>query len=191
MFTRLENFLFGNYAIPNITENQNSNKIEVQIHMQKFEKQALQVVLGPTVFNELLTNLERDDNNYFQVKESADDKWKWLVNGQLYGDCKKVKWEGIVFEVAEISEKKIYESIFAPYIFYQWLLKERSLTTGVGEIKGDPQGGIPVASKQKRIDAWNNFVGYVYALNHFMEFHCDLFPDFKCVELKPQNYYDL
>lgn len=191
MFTRLENFVYGKYMIPNITETKNSIKTEVLIHIQKYEKQVLQYILGPSIFYELLENLERDENGIFKLKDTAEDKWNWLVNGHTYGDCFKVKWDGLVFEVAKIDENEIIESMMAPYIFYEWLLKERSMSTGVGEIKGEPQGGISVVSKHKRIDAWNTFVSYVYSLNHFMESHRDLFPSYKCVELNPQNYYDL
>ncbi|UYW01791.1 hypothetical protein K5I29_02380 [Flavobacterium agricola] len=177
--------------IPNITETQNSNKTEVLIHIQKYEKEILEFVLGPVLYVELLENLETDDEGYYKLKDTAEDKWKWLVNGQIYGSCNKLRWEGLVFEVAKVNKQPLLETVMAPYIFYQWLLKERSVSTGVGEIKGEPQGGVSVTSKHKRTDAWNTFVGHAYSLNRFMQFYCDLFPNFKCVELNPQNYYDL
>lgn len=214
MFTRLSQFTYGNYQIANIDTTAINNNTALLIHIQKEEENALRMVMGECLYNDLMDNVEKDANGYYIVKEDADDKWKWLVNGHSYdatssscncgcgcdsGKCSKHVWRGLFYKVATVESVDVYESILAPYVFYQWSLNYRTLNTGVGEAKGIAQNTTQATASDKRVDAWNEFVqaisfGYPnsrVSLYQFLSEHRELFSDYQTVCLNTMTYWDI
>lgn len=210
MFTRLSNFAYGNYQIANITTDAEVDKnIALVIHIQKYEKECLQLLFGKEVYDQLMLNVELE-NGYWKVKSSADPKWGRLVNGYsfepsetdvCYGDGpgdSNLYWCGIVKKIAKIGDKDIFETMMAPYIFFHWSLHTRTMNLGVGEGKGESKSATQESSKNKRIDAWNEFVqwahyGFTYtniSLSRFLKNHESDF-NVNDFSLKPMTYYDL
>lgn len=188
MFTRLSNFTYDYLQISNIDEIKDSIKTQLVIFIQKYEQEALRLVLGDCLYADLMAQLELDDAEdgvrYWKLKEDADAKWGKLLNGDSYevssivypittvgcggcgccgGNCGKHYWDGILRMVATVLDEDnedvpVIESILAPYIYRQWAMSKRTLNFGVGEGTGDAQTAIMSNTKHKRIDAWNQFV---------------------------------
>lgn len=213
MFTRLSQFTYGNYVIPNLQTETTNNNSALLIHVQKYEQEGLRMVIGDCLYDEFMDNLEIGEDGFYVLKEGVDEKWGWLLNGHNYesennltpgcgcvgSNCIKRKWDGIVKTVATISDVAVKESILAPYIFYNWSLNYRSLNTGVGEGKGVADGTIPVPSANKRTDAWNEFVqkvsfgftGSRVSLYQFLNDHKTEFPDFQAACFNTITYWDI
>lgn len=212
MFTRLSQFTYGQYHIPNIQTVSNNNDTALLIHIQKYEEEALRMVIGDCLYREFISNLEIDENGFYTLKEDADEKWDWLLNGHTYetessvsgcgcqsGNCKTHVWNGIVRKVAKVEDKDVFESLLAPYVYFQWNMNYRTLSTGVGEAKGIANGTVLVSSREKRVDSWNDFIAGIsigfpnsrVSLYQFLNEHKDLFPDFQTVCLKPITYWDI
>lgn len=208
MFTRLSQFTYGNYVIPNIDAVAINNNTALLIHIQKYEQEALRMVIGDCLYEEFISNLEKDESGFYIVKEGADEKWDWLLNGHNYesnstgcgcgcglSECNKKTWKGIITEVAEVQEKEIIESILAPYVFFKWSQNYRTINTGVGEAKGSASGTTQESSANKRTDAWNEFVEKISfsqtSLYCFLSDHKYLFPEAKTVCLNTITYWDI
>jgi hypothetical protein len=211
MFTRLSNFTYGNYKIANIQADALDENMEILIHIQKYEQQSLRLLLGDKTYTDFMANVELE-SGYYKVKADSDPKWDLLLNGTSYpatalnSGChydslidKNIKWSGLVKKVATIQEKDVIESLMAPYIFYYWSLNTRTLNLGTGEGRVDSKSATQESSKNKRIDAWNEFVqwashGYSctdVSLMKFLEDHLDLFPEVNKIALNPLTYYDI
>lgn len=213
MFTRISQFTYGNYQIPNIQTEAVNNNSALLIHIQKYEEEGFRMAIGDCLYDDFISNLKVDDKGYYILKDDVDEKWGWLLNGRKYdapsnncgcgcggGNCGKRKWDGIVKTVATISEDvEVKESILAPYVFYKWSLNYRTLNTGVGEGKGVADGTIAVSSSDKRVDAWNEFVqkvsfGFVgsrVSLYQFLNDHKTEFPEFQSACFKTITYWDI
>ena len=214
MFTRFSQFTYGQFHIPNIDTERINNKTALNIHIQKYEEEGLRLAFGDCLYDDFMTNLERDDDGYYNLKDGAEDKWKWLLNGHTYennknsgcncgcgctGKCKKSVWKGIVTKVAVVEDKEVYESLLAPYIYFNWNTNYRTFSTGVGEAKGVAQNTVLVPSREKRVDAWNDYIRLVsvgfpnsyVSLHQFLQDHKDLFPEYETVCFNPITYWDI
>lgn len=213
MFTSRSNFTYGNYRIANIDVAEIDNNVDLTIHIQKYEQECLRLILGDCLYNELMTNVELDNQTgLYKLKDTADEKWGWLLNGKNYeatesvnfcachsSSCSKHQWDGLVRQVAEIDSKKIYETIMASYIFFYWSLNNRTLNLGVGEGAGIAQNATQESGSNKRVDSWNKFVQDVdfgfsntkVSLNQFLYEHQDYFPEASTVCLNTMTYYDI
>lgn len=201
MFTRPSNFTYGNYRIANIQADALDDNIELLIHIQKYEQESLRLLLGDSTYEDFLSNLEKDDDGFHKVKSGTDEKWGWLLNGKSFtidGDC-NLYWSGLVKKVATIQEKDVFETLMAPYIFYYWSLNYRTLNLGVGEGKSESKSATQESSKNKRADAWNEYVQWAHfgysntnvSLSEFIYNHKDEFPNVPEISLQTMTYYDI
>lgn len=204
MLTRLSNFSYGNYQIANIASTEVNVDTQLLIQIQKYETEGLRLVLGESLFAELMNNLEiKEGSNYWTLKSDANEKWGWLLNGKSYTDescCSQTKtWDGLIKKVATIQATDVIESMLAPYIFYKYSLNTRTLNTGTGESKAKADNTTQESSKNKRVDAWNEFVQWVsfgfsqtnISLYEFLQFHSDIYGDTCFVCLNTMTYYDI
>lgn len=212
MFTRPSNFTYGNYKIANIVADSLDNSLELLVHIQKYEQASLRLCLGDSTYEEFINKLEPDANGFYKLKEDAEEKWGWLLDGHSYlpsqnhkhYNCgclpdQNVRWSGLVKKVATVKEIYVYESMMASYIFYYWSLDHRTLNLGTGEGRIESKAAIPESSKNKRIDAWNEFIQWAHygysctnvSLSRFLEDHKAEFPNVNEIDFKPLTYYDL
>lgn len=211
MFTRFSQFTYGQYHIPNIDTVIVNNRTALSIHIQKYEQEGLRMAIGDCLYIELMDNLTIGEDGHYILKEDADEKWDWLLNGHTYdasssggcgcnsGSCNRHIWSGLASKVATIESVDVIESILAPYVYFNWNMNYRTLSTGVGEGKGVSKNTVLVPSKDKRIDAWNEFIALVsfgypnskVSLYQFLSEHKSLFPNYRTVCFKPITYWDL
>jgi hypothetical protein len=203
MFTRLSNFNYGNYRIANIQEDTLGNNTEFLIQIQKYENEALKMLLGVPTYEQFMSNLKLDNDGFWEVKEESDGKWKSLMNGDSFvdvdGENRTVYWSGLVKKVATIQDVDVFESMMASYIYFYWSLNNRTSNFGVGEGRSESKNAIPESTKNKRVDAWNEFVQWAYygysstnvSLSKFLKNHVVEFPDANEICLQPITYYDI
>ena len=151
-----QSFFTGDIHIPNLEESCVQN-LEFYKLMSKWEKEALELVLGKCLSDELLAQfeiVEGENGKEYKLKSDADPKWGYLVNGRKYsetdedveyfydlsvsgcgcssGNCTVHNWEGIVKSQAIIlngAEVTYKESFLAYYVYYMWTFDNASRTT--------------------------------------------------------------
>jgi len=202
MFTRLSNFSYGNYHIANINSTEVNVDTQLLIQIQKHETECLRLLLGETLYKDFMLNLELD-GSYWKLITGANAKWNRLLNGYSFPDpcdnSKTKNWKGIVTEIATIQDVKIYESLLAPYVFFYYSLNTRTLNTGTGESKAKADNTTQESSKNKRVDAWNDFVQWAgfgfsesnISLFQFLEIHKEDYGKDCFVQLNTMTYYDI
>jgi hypothetical protein len=201
MFTRLSNFSYGNYQIANLTATEMNVDTQLLIKIQKYETECLQLLLGAVLYDEFMSQLELD-GLYWKLKNDVDAKWGKLLNGTTYESdsiSTSKKWNGLVKKVAVIQEKEVFESLMASYIFFQYSLNTRTLNTGAGEAKLKTDNTTQESSKNKRVDAWNEFVQWSYygisetnvSLYKFLSDHTAEFGEICFPALNTMTYYDI
>lgn len=82
MFTD-KTFYTGDIFIPNLEEK--CNNLYFFEWIEQWEEQCLRLTLGDFIYNELVSQMEfNEDMQKYVLKDSADEKWNWLVNGHTY-----------------------------------------------------------------------------------------------------------
>lgn len=183
-------FFTGDIFIPNLEENCIKN-VEFYKLMSKWEKEALELVLGKCLADELIEQFEivgEDGAKEYKLKSDADQKWNYLIDGRKYAEtdemvdhfadlsvsgcgcnssvCTKHNWEGLVRKQTILldGDEAVYnESLLAYYVYYMWCFDNASKTTGVGEQLPEAKNSTGISNKVKRIAAWNYFWTWVRA----------------------------
>ncbi len=133
----------------------------------KYEKQCLKEVFGSLLAKELRDSFEIVSGaKSLTLKPSATNPIKDLVNGKTYdvvvnGVTVQRVWNGIVvsnevLEGGELTSEKT--SFITDYIYYHWLLDNRTVSTGTGQQTLQGENSLPNQNFSKRIDAWNRFI---------------------------------
>lgn len=183
-------FEFEPIKIANVTENGSLN-IELARFIALYEKQCLLEILGECLYKELIDSFELlSGSTEFTLKNSATEPIKRLVNGYSYTappqtdceawtlaflfggcgcgcgseTCTTRVWPGFIktdqyLIGGEVSESK--SSFIADYIYYHYLLINRSLSTGSGQQVLTGENSTTVSNFSKRIDRYNEFVSSV------------------------------
>ena len=178
----------GDILIPNLDE-KCIQDFEIFKLISKWELEYLEAVLGKCLLDQLLEQMEikdGDNGKYWRLKEDAENKWQWLVNGRTYektdesvidfmdlsdfgcgcssGKCKFHSWEGFVTTTKTIIKGEIVEfqeSFLAHAIYYNWSYFNESRTTGIGEQKPLAKNSTSIYNPMRRIDAYNHFLSKV------------------------------
>jgi len=159
------------------------NKKVLDSLIAKYERLALIETLGYDLYSELQTNLENiNDAEYQTVKASADQKWKYLVNG-----C-DVTIDGIKYRFDGLKPKGTF---IADYIFYKYMENDANNHTGVGMVSSESNNATRVNSYQKMVNVWNDMVSkiidsdetYILSLYFYLDYNIEDFPNWK-----PSNF---
>jgi hypothetical protein len=177
-------FEFEPYKIANVTEiGDVANELSRFIGI--YEKQCLLDLLGECLYKEVVDSLQFSGGK-FDLKENATQEITDLVNGKSYevttnendvydtiswwegcgcgcgnSDCKTRKWNGLVETdsfVIGTSLATSKRSFIADYIYYHYLLENRTITAGTGQQVLSGENSATVQNFSKRIDAWNRFI---------------------------------
>lgn len=169
-------FEFEPLKIANVTEN-GSLPSELLRFIALYEKQCLIETLGESLFKEVVDSFELiADATEFTIKASATDAIKNLVNGKTYevegssldcncyfgeGTTRSRIWKGFVQSNQFLigTELRVVKTSFiADYIYYHYLLVNRSISSGVGQQVLDSENSVTVMNVWKRIERYNEFV---------------------------------
>lgn len=186
LFVTPDYFEFEPLMIANANENGDVKKQLVRFIAQ-YEKQCLVDVLGACLYKEVQDAFTFASGVY-TLKSDAPDNIKRLIEGYEYAapantgssfqfdlywswdgcgcgcgssGCTTRKWQGLVQKdtfVMAGAEETISKSFIGDFIYYHWMLINRSVTTGTGQQKQTAENSTPVQNASKRIDRWNEFV---------------------------------
>lgn len=131
--------------------------------------------------NELEPKLLRDIMGYELYKAytagiiAATQKYKDIQDGKEYTDRAGIptKWNGLAFLYG--SSKK---SLIANYVYWRWMAKEASISTGTGEKVANAQNASEASPVFKMVRAWNEMVDMIYELAEFLLSNQTDYPEF-------------
>ena len=179
-------FEFEPVKIANIFDN-GDVKADVARFIGIYEKQCLKDVLGECLYKEVQDSYTFDaDEKKFVIKPDATQAIINLVNGFSYdapdrtdmvvdyyltyngcgcgcgnSNCNKREWKGFVQEDEFLigdALSSIKKSFIADYVYYFYLLENRSITAGTGQQVLAGENSNTVSNFSKRIDRWNEFI---------------------------------
>lgn len=179
LFTDPLFFEFEPIKIANVSGNGNV-AADLSRFIGIYEKQCLIEILGPCLYKDVMDSYTFDDGTHaFKIKDDATQAIKDLVNGKSYdapetnesnwgcgcgcgsANCTKRYWKGFVqsdeclIGNALTTSKR---SFIADYIYYHYLLINRTVTTGTGQQKLKGENSETFSNFSKRIDRYNEFV---------------------------------
>lgn len=152
-------FFYGKNSVPNIAEIVSESKdVLNNIIETKLPELLCDYALGIELFNDFKDNLENG-----QLKPTAEQKWKDLVNGKEYTkDSKTHVWKGLV---SEVNGKK--ESFLVSYVFHLWLEDNTTYVSSNGEQAMQVANSNTVMNNRRLIDAWNEFLKFYQGVNYY------------------------
>lgn len=147
-------FKHGELFIPNVvnlnaqpkTEATQKVKSDLDLFIDKYERELLLNALGVDLYEELVTICS--DN---LLEEVGNEKWLALVEGETY----QVNDETYIFDGLRGFQN---ESLVAYYVFCRWMENDDSVYSTVGTVRDTAKNAISVAASPKYIKAWNNFI---------------------------------
>ena len=145
LITKLEDFV-GTALIPNAIDvapgsDLTGNAKELQEFIEIYEPEAMMLVLGFSLYEELKSNLDVNG----ELPSGVDQKWIDLVDG-------KERYRGL-------------KSLTKHYIFYKFLENDVAQYTGVGIATEKPKGATIVGATEKAVKAWNIFYDHTVGKN--------------------------
>jgi hypothetical protein len=162
--------------IANVLEAKDLPKVVAKF-IGEFELKCLEKVLGSCLAKEVRDSFEFVVGSGYSLKATATTPIKNLVNGIEYdkptsdllgcgcgcgsGNCTKRIWKGFVTNSQYVYADAIQnqrKSFLTHYIYYYWLLYNRTASTGTGQQILEGENSISAQNFSKRIDAWNEFM---------------------------------
>jgi hypothetical protein len=163
--------------IANVLEGKDLPKIVAKF-IGEYQLKCLKTILGACLAKEVLDSFEFVVGSGYSLKATATTPIKNLVNGFEYdapttsvlsscgcgcggGNCTKRYWKGFVTTSQYLYADALQEqkkSFIANYVYYHWLLYNRTASTGTGQQILEGENSISAQNFSKRIDAWNEFM---------------------------------
>lgn len=126
--------------------------------IMRYEKEILQQTLGYSLYKAFMAQFDyASTNNIHTIKDSADQKWKDLLNGKEYTkNGVTVVWQGVIFEDEDVDR-----SFITNYVYCKWLSVKHNKHLGVGLSKPEAKGATRVGPTYNYVEAYNDFVDMV------------------------------
>lgn len=140
-------YFLKSISIPNIEEHNSIELVGLNVSIDRYVRQFLQMTLNNVLFTDLDTNITDG-----VLSNTAPQKWLNLVNGCTYTkDGKDYTWQGLKFE------QGLYKvSILAHYTYVNHY--QTDINSPMGQIVVMPKNGINVNPTQHLVEVWNEFV---------------------------------
>jgi len=153
------------------------------------------------LINELEPKLLRDIMGYELYKAytagvtASTQKYLDIQDGKEYSNRSGIptKWNGIAFTYGDAKK-----SLIANYVYWHWMEKEASISTGTGEKTANAQNAVTASPVSKMVRAWNDMVCMIYELCEFLLSNQTDYPEFveqysriPCSLLKKQNAFGI
>lgn len=124
------------------------NGSKLDLFIEDYEREVLTKCLGFDLYNEFYTQFENNE-----LKPTAHQKWKDLLNGKTYElNGRTVKFKGLIFKQGNLER-----SLIAYYIFYQFLKDDIESYTGTGIKQEKSKNAIAVSPIPKAVKSWRKF----------------------------------
>lgn len=199
-------FEFEPIKIANVSEN-GALPAELSRSIALYEKLCLIEVLGVELYTEVINSLELlTGSTDFTLKADATQEIKDLINGKTYNftytdfnfdflgcACDSTTttqrtWQGFIQTdefLTGTAIGSIKRSFIADYIYYNYLLTNKSISTGAGQQVLSGENSTSVMNVYKRIERYNEFVFAVLGkenqvgLYQFLHDNKDSYPTWK------------
>jgi hypothetical protein len=159
-------YFIGEINIPN------TNQLAVQENLDflisKREPEILIQLFGYEMYKAFVAGLQEDPvpHRWIDLRDGAD----FTYNGELR------HWMGLI---AKSDEPK--ESLIANYVYYWFMRKEATQTSGVGETVTKTENSVRVSPIAKQVQAWNEMVEWIYDMWNFLQANSAIYSEWKPV----------
>lgn len=161
-------YFIGEINLPNT--NQTAVQENIDYLISKREPELLTQLFGYGMYKAFIAGLQEDP---------VPQRWIDLRDGVDYTDTdgEERHWMGLV---AKVDEPK--ESLIANYVYYWFLRKEATQTSGVGETVTKTENSVRTSPVAKQVRAWNEMVTWIGELFNFLQVKKADYPEWKPVD---------
>jgi hypothetical protein len=140
-------YFLKSISVPNTEEPTGDASTELDMSIDRYARQFLQVSLGNVLFTDLDSYIINGELDVL-----APQKWLDLVNGVSYTkDGVDYVWQGLKYELG------LYKvSILAYYTYVNHY--QNTVNSTLGQVGIDPKNGMVVNPTEHLISVWNEFV---------------------------------
>lgn len=160
-------YFIGEINLPNT--NQPAVQENIDYLISKREPELLTQLFGYAMYKAFISGLQEDP---------VPQRWIDLRDGVVYTDTdgEERRWMGLV---AKVDEPK--ESLIANYVYYWYMRKEATQTSGVGETVTKTENSVRISPVAKQVRAWNEMVGWIWEMFNFLDAKQVDYPEYKPV----------
>jgi hypothetical protein len=144
---------------------------ELREYIREYEPKLLRDVLGVDLYTTLKGVILDMDVNF-----------RKLMFGDTYTVNDKLRtWRGLIetdidpYDFSTPPTTGYKRSFIANYIYYYWLKKHDSISTGIGEKRITPAGTTTASLDQKMRDTWNDMSEWIFELWQYLEDNQDVY----------------
>ena len=140
-------YFIKNISVPNTEEPTSDESESLDMSIDRYVRQFLQVTLGNVLFTDLDSNVIDGE-----LEITAPQKWLNLVNGYAYTkDGVDYVWQGLKYELG------LYKvSLLAYYTYVNHY--QNSVNSVLGQVGIEPKNGVVVNPTDHLVSVWNEFV---------------------------------
>jgi len=145
--------IFIPHAKSSITDDVTAVSQDLISFMGLYEEECLIKCFGYPLYKQFKDNL--DDTKPNGLKDDADEKWDWLLNGKEYNmpNGKPTRWRGLRWK----NGSEYNKSLIADYVYYNYEKSDDDDRVGVGNVKQEAANAKIVSKTPKVIAAWRRF----------------------------------
>jgi len=140
-------YFIKNLHVPNTEEPTSDAYNELEVSIDRYVRQFLQLTLGSELFFEL--------NSYVidgELNSSAPQIWLNLVNGCNYtNNGINYTWKGLIYE-----EGLFKGSILAYFVYCNHF--QNTVNSVLGQVAIDPKNGVVINPTSHLVNIWNEFI---------------------------------
>jgi hypothetical protein len=166
MATIDSSYFFGPLTIPQKSDAAVSSSLTWLIN--ELEPKLLTDLLGYELYKTYAAGIA--------VLPTPDAKWTDLRDGKEYTNRSSIltKWKGLKYTEGTTAKK----SLIANYVYWHWMEKEASASTGTGEKVPNAQNAVNTSPIHKMVRAWNEMVCMNFELIEFLLSNQSTYPEF-------------
>lgn len=140
-------YFIKNISVPNTEEPTSDESESLDMSIDRYVRQFLQVTLGNVLFTDLDSNVTDGE-----LEITAPQKWLNLVNGYAYTkDGVDYVWQGLKYELG------LYKvSLLAHYTYVNHY--QNTINSVLGQVGIEPKNGVVVNPTEHLVSVWNEFV---------------------------------
>lgn len=173
-------YFFGPLLIAQKTDNAGS----IQWLINDLEPTLLRAIMGYELYKAYTAGITASTQKYLDIRDGKEYETRADI---------PTKWNGLAFTQGD-SKK----SLIANYVYWHWMEKDASVSTGTGEKVANAQNAVNASPGPKMVRAWNEMVVMIEELCEFLLSNETDYPEFQnqysripCSLLKKQNLFGI